>query len=769
MKSRVTLVLALAVALTRPCGAAEPAEKDFVEQVRESIARGVAFLKQRQKVEGDRGHWEDDVELKREGGWTALAVLALLTAGEKPDDPVVRRGLRWLDGFKATDTYVVGLQTMALAEADPERYLGRIQDNADWLVKARVIVNGEFRGWGYKTGDRLADNSNTQYALLGLNAAKAAKAKIDPEVWESIQKFYIQTQFPDGGWYYRREGRPESTLTMTTAGLCGLLIAGTQLSEAREKLGPDGSAANCGEYAENQATGKALGYVAKNFEIGTYKHYLFYNVYGIERAGRLSGRRWFGDHDWYREGCDYLVKNQHDNGSWYLRGVGFDRWPVVSTSFAVLFLSKGRTPVLISKLVHGQGENPPPDWNRKHNDMRNLVDYASGEVFKRVPLAWQVFNTRQTGRNEPDALAAELLQSPVAYLSGHNRPVLTGTEKEMLKKYLEQGGFLLAEACCGSEGFDRGFRELIAELFEKDGLKLQPLRADHPVWSAHALVSPREFPLEGLEFGCKTVVIYSPKPISGYWEANQQKDGRGRTAFRLAGNVIAYATGMEPPQPKGFKVEVYANTAETKVPRGALKVAQLKHGNDRHSTAGVMRNLMQHLRKSARLDVSLQTQDFAPDDKDLLNYRFVYMHGRGEFDIDHVEVLRSSLETGGLLFADACCGREAFDRSFRKFAEKLFPGKKLEPIPVGDELYSKELNGTAITSVRCRRERGQAGYQDVAPYLEGIKVGDRWAVIYSKYDIGCALEKHQSSDCLGHDHASALRLASAVVFYYLQR
>jgi len=42
-------------------------------------------------------------------------------------------------------------------------------------------------------------------------------------------------------------------------------------------------------------------------------------------------------------------------------------------------------------------------------------------------------------------------------------------------------------------------------------------------------------------------------------------------------------------------------------------------------------------------------------------------------------------------------------------------------------------------------------------------------VIYSKYDLGCALEaKHPSPDCLGHDHESALRLASAAVLYALK-
>ena len=38
---------------------------------------------------------------------------------------------------------------------------------------------------------------------------------------------------------------------------------------------------------------------------------------------------------------------------------------------------------------------------------------------------------------------------------------------------------------------------------------------------------------------------------------SRPNDGRGRaTAFRLGGNIIAYATGMEPPQPRLTQVEV---------------------------------------------------------------------------------------------------------------------------------------------------------------------------------------------------------------------
>jgi hypothetical protein len=98
---------------------------------------------------------------------------------------------------------------------------------------------------------------------------------------------------------------------------------------------------------------------------------------------------------------------------------------------------------------------------------------------------------------------------------------------------------------------------------------------------------------------------------------------------------------------------------------------------------------------------------------------------------------------------------------------------KLEPIPVSDELYSAELNGEAIRTVR-RRTRSADGKVDPAlktlpPALEGIKYKGRWVVIYSKTDIGCALEKYSSPDCVGHDPASALRLARAAVLYALKR
>jgi hypothetical protein len=272
------------------------------------------------------------------------------------------------------------------------------------------------------------------------------------------------------------------------------------------------------------------------------------------------------------------------------------------------------------------------------------------------------------------------------------------------------------------------------------------------------------------------VVIYSPQDLSCLWESNQFQAGRAQQAFRLGGNIIAYATGMELPKPRLSVQEVVRDDEARKVPRGYLKVAQLRHEGDWQPAPRAMRNLMAFMQDKPRLLVSLKTEAMHPSQRDVLDYKFLYMHGRNPFTYAEPALanLRADLQTGGLLFADACCGKKAFDVSFREFVARLFPDKKLEPIPPDDVLYGRELAGEAITAVRCRRERADGlgadpEFREVPPFLEGIKLNNRWVVIYSKYDIGCALENHKSTDCLGHDHASALRLGSAVVLYALKR
>lgn len=766
-------------------------DDDLVRKVRRAIDEGVSYLKSQQRKSD--GSWEIGlVAESNPGGPTALVVLALLNAGCKPDDEAVKRGLDYLRKISIgshSKTYVVGLQTMALCLAkQPTLDKARIEANVAWLLAARLSD-----GWSYGKLNApvvgVADNSNTQYALLGLHEAIQYGVKIDDKALKEVQALYVKTQ-TNGAWAYKPGREIGGSMTMTTAGLCNLIITGLDLAAGKADLRPDGSADRCGQYADNAPIAKALAWIGDRYPArltedtirDRFRH-PFYCLYGVERAGRLSGQRFFGGHDWYEVGCRYLVSAQKADGSW--SGAAshgtFDYWPVVATSFSLLFLSKGRTPVLISKLAHGG--HADMGWNNKRSDVKNLVEFTSRELFKGEPLAWQVFDVRNADAPTEGSrrqLAAQLLQTPLVYFNGHHTAP-RDKEAEILKEYLANGGFVLAENCCGRDrfpGFDADFRKLVKQILPDAELK--PLEADHPVWLASGKYasSPRDFPLEGVKQGCKTILIYSPVPLAGYWEANRHQDkARGQKAFELGANIIAYATGLEAPRPRLSKVEMVNDNPAEKIKRGFLQVGQLRHEGDWQPAPKAMRNLMAEARKVG-LDVVLKTTPVYPSEDAVLDYRFLYLHGRGAFEVKKADLkkLRFNLKSGGVLLADACCGAKAFDGSFRKFVEALFAddGLKLEPIPVDDDLYSAELNGEAITSVKRRAvgadgKRVEPDYKSFRPALEGVKYRGRWLVIYSKYDIGCALEKHSSPECLGHDPHSAMRLGRAAVLSALRR
>jgi hypothetical protein len=783
MKYAMILTVGLIFVLTgigpaQPGGRKEP----LAEQVKRSIERGIKFLRSEQKR--DNGSWEVNLGagVIVPGGTTGLTVLALLNAGVPVNDPVMANALTYLRAMRPEYTYMRALQTMVFVEAGQNEDRQRIADNVQWLIDARVLRDGKLRGWTY--GKRgivgTADGSNSQYALLGLWAGRQGGAIINEEIWKSIREFYIETQDPATGGFAYDPNKREATPTMTTAGLCGLLIAGMELNAGREIPQNDGTATNCGMYEENQAVNRALGWLNNRGIQFNLQNATFYNLYGLERAGRLTGQRFIAGNDWYREGSKYLVDTQKQDGSWQRPGA-WDHVQVISTSFALLFLSKGRTPVLISKLVHTDRWPRPDDdtdWNNDRNDLRHLTAFAGKELFNRLPLAWQSFDIRRAagpGPTEDDLLevTSDLLQSPLAYFNGHRSPLrrFQEVEKSLLKRYIENGGFLLVEACCGSPDFDRGFKDLAKELWPDNPLEALP--AEHPIWRAKFVVNPGQpYHLMGIQMGCKTVLVYSPEDLSCQWESNKTETGRGSTAFRLGANIIAYATGMEPPRPRLTHVEVASDKDDSrKVPRGYFKVGQVKFGGDYKPAPRAMRNLMDHMHKFAGLDVVLKTDEVQIFNPSVKDYKFLYLHGRGKFDFGNEELpeLRFNLENGAVLLADACCGQETFDRAFRQFMQELFPKHKLERIPLDDPLFSKDLNGTALTeqNIKCRQEKNSTP-RNMPPWLEGIKVDGRWAVIYSKYDIGCALERHQSSDCIGYTPDSALLLAKAAVLYTLR-
>jgi hypothetical protein len=195
-------------------------------------------------------------------------------------------------------------------------------------------------------------------------------------------------------------------------------------------------------------------------------------------------------------------------------------------------------------------------------------------------------------------------------------------------------------------------------------------------------------------------------------------------------------------------------------------------GRDWQPAPNAMRNVMGYLNKNWNLDVIMQTKPIGLGDGDLVNQKFLYMHGRNEFTLaeDFQNNLRKHLQNGGMLLADACCGSKEFDKSFRKMIVDVFK-RDLEPISLKDPLFGERI-GKKIETVQGRTQRGTP-YAAMAPQFEGIRLDPAnprspWIVVYSKYDLGCALEKQSSIDCLGYSPESALELAAQVVLYALK-
>ncbi len=586
-------VLALVVAIVGSATLAQSArgaDKSAVtaEEVRKAIDRGVQFLKKLQDPQ--KGTWPDQPNYG--GGATPLCTLALLNCGCGPDDDAVRKALAYLRTYQATTTYTCALQTMVFCAAEPKRDLILIRRNAKWLDEQQIKEGTRAGMWSYpKPGaPNVGDNSNTQFALLGLYEAERAGVPVNDRTWRLSLNHWQKSQNPDGSWGYE-PNFPHGTGSMTSAGIASVIIAAGQLSPGDATVQGE-KVSCCGAQQPNQPVEEALAWLDRNFSV--YRNppnstqWLFYYLYGIERTGRMTARRFIGQHDWYREGAKMLIHEQLLTGSWpELKGVESD--PLISTSFALLFLAKGRRPVIVAHLKHGL-EN---DWNRHRGALFNLVSHVE-QAWHR-DLTYQVIDPHV-------ATVEDLLETPVVFINGRDAPQFTDAEVERLRMYVDRGGFLFAEQCCGGGDFDQGFRQLMNRMFPEPDLKLRPLPPDHPAWHADEKVDPSFFkePLWGIDVGCRTSVIYAPQDLSCYWEL--ARPGRDRqyppavrdqiqAAVGVGTNVLAYATNRE----VKFKLEGLAAPASEQhdpVERGKLYVASVMHSGGCNAAPGALATLL---------------------------------------------------------------------------------------------------------------------------------------------------------------------------------
>ena len=150
------------------------------------------------------------------------------------------------------------------------------------------------------------------------------------------------------------------------------------------------------------------------------------------------------------------------------------------------------------------------------------------------------------------------------------------------------------------------------------------------------------------------------------------------------------------------------------------------------------------------------------------------MHGRDKFTFTEEErlALKEHLLNGGFLFADSICSSKPFTESFRREIKAILPDYNLEPIPPTSPLWNDERFGGQVKEVTLRvpDKNSIGGFREklTPPLFEGIEVEGKLAVVFSPYDLSCALENASVSQCEGYTHGDALIMARQVLLYFLQ-
>lgn len=370
-----------------------PYPAEFRARVNAAIDRGVAWLK---PVQRNDGTWKTMYDRGYPMGSTALATLTLLKCGVKADDPAIVRAFAFLQGQPLQKTYEVGILLMAIAAKyapqretfapeDADRYgnvkpkdpcalaiskddLAWMKRGVDWLIEQQNVQGV----WRYPEGG--LDLSNTQYALLGLQAANHCGTLVPPKVWLAALEYLTKNQEAYGrpvmyqgnevrgryrfqwqepslvrGFRYvpgQKENPP--TGSMTTAGLAGLIICQTELWGSRRFTADL-------RLTTRRGIRDAMAWLQENYDVtqnpvqaddkdkaadggkmpfapfGRMDTWYLYYMYGLERAGILGRFRYLGKNDWYLDGAEQLLREQDPQGCW---------GNVVDTCFALLFLKR---------------------------------------------------------------------------------------------------------------------------------------------------------------------------------------------------------------------------------------------------------------------------------------------------------------------------------------------------------------------------------------------------------------------------------------------
>ena len=728
------------------------------QKIDEAVTKALEFLLRHQNDDGSFG--SKDLQRGNMEEIDGPAMLGLSYAGLSIQNPRFSGGLDCLLGRQYNYTYHCAYRTMvlvrtlgALEGARKMRAKTVLQGDVTWLLEHQ----GDTGFWSYTDArGSMGDFCNTYSAMRALFEATGHGLNIPEAAIVKTLKLAVQNQQPDGGWNYLAADRSSSTWrqdnnvpsygSMTAAGAATLCLGRLALSPTLGCPCRDGRspAAKAGPF--DQALDRSLQWLSEHYSSTKNPNsnmHTDYWLYCSAYAGRASGLKYLGDHDWYAEG---------------LRTVMGKTWPdkaggglaVAYAVFPLGFMTMGRDGVLVNKLKF-EGS-----WNHRPLAASLLTEHVAGET--KQPLRWQIVECK---------LLEDLQDAPLVYVSSEAPLRLRDPEMRLLRQYTEGGGTILFEASCGNGAMARSVEAMCAELWPE-----QPLAAidrTHAMWSAGGEVKGALPRLMGVGDGVRTFVFYAPTDLSCFWYPDAAK--KNPQPLQTALNICRYATdlGRVPRrfEPRGVIMD--AKYAEAKLKRGEkaeIAVSRIKRGAEwnfgaAHQTwATLSADLKQRIALGIRTAAPVEPGQAVPEGVGLL-----YLTGRSDCTLDDSGIawLKKALTGGPLLVAEATCGDKAFDKAFRNLAAKA--ALTLKPIPPESPVLTGKLfgaSGYAIGKVQFSRALAAEQKDLDAPVLLGIYDGERLVGLYSPYDIFFSQTGGRAYDNRGYAASDARALATNI-------
>ena len=407
------------------------------------------------------------------------------------------------------------------------------------------------------------------------------------------------------------------------------------------------------------------------------------------------------------------------------------------------------------------------DWATDENDINNLLIWMQQKL--KIKFGYE--------EKKLSEIKLEAARLPMLYRTGHNAFSFSAAERERIRQYILKGGFMLFDTCCGRKGFADSVRTELAQIFPERPLHKLP--SDHPVYRCYYDVPLVRYtpaagiaglappPLEGIDIGCRTAVVFSPFDLSCGWDMHTHKTCRGvqaEHALKLGANLIAYATATKAMGVSLAESRIYVDQERSRADK--FRIGQIIHNGQWNPDPAGLSTLLDTVSTTTSLKVSFATQPLKLQDRQLTTHPFVYMTGHNNFTLSEGEVraLRGYLKAGGFLMADACCGRKAFDVAFRREMQRVLPGAKLQALQPSHPLYSMQYKVTSVNYTQAavvQKKLSNPG----PPRLEGIVVDGNLVVVYSRYDLGCGWELKPHPFGVGYESRDAVRLGVNTVMY----